>query len=563
MISTYTLNHLGIVAGLCKELKIAETIDKIVPADPQQIVTTGQAVVAMIINGLGFSNRQLYLFPQFFEFKPVELLISHSLRSKDFNDDTLGRALDKLFQYGCTELFCQVANVATQIIQTEKKFAHLDTTTFSVFGAYNSDSNDQEENIIEITKGHSKQKRFDLNQIFLNMLVTGDGGVPIFMQVLDGNSNDSIIFRKTVTEFRRGLRENFQEITYWIADSSFYVEKTILEVGDDVCWISRVPERINDAKILVKETANRILESGLNEENELLQNQLDFLDPLKERGYSYLKTMSDYAGVKQRWLVIYSKPAQARSKHSVQRLVDKEYIQIEKLIKKLRKIDYKSKQEVEQDLLKETKKIKFHQCSVVDIYEKTIYKKRGRPPKNQENDSITTFNGDYSVSKLDRAVELEIYKKSLFIVATNELNVCDLTDQEVFESYKGQKHVERGFRFLKDPLFFASSLFVKKKERVVSLTMVMCLSLLVYSLGEKKLRDSLKNLNETINNQVNKPTQRPSLRWIFQILEDVHLIKYEGQKQIESRYEVKNLRSEGKKALKMLGESYREVYLLK
>jgi transposase len=34
-----------------------------------------------------------------------------------------------------------------------------------------------------------------------------------------------------------------------------------------------------------------------------------------------------------------------------------------------------------------------------------------------------------------------------------------LSDEEVFWGYKEQVHVERGFRFLKDPLFFASSLF--------------------------------------------------------------------------------------------------------
>ena len=153
--------------------------------------------------------------------------------------------------------------------------------------------------------------------------------------------------------------------------------------------------------------------------------------------------------------------------------------------------------------------------------------------------------------------------KGRFIIATNELDISKLSASDMLSNYKEQQTVERGFRFLKDPLFFASSLFVKKKERVVALTMVMCLSLLVYSLGEKKLRESLKDLNETINNQVNKPIQRPTLRWIFQILEDVHLIKYEDQKQIEPRYEVKNLRPEGKKALKMLGESYCEVYLLK
>jgi len=136
-----------------------------------------------------------------------------------------------------------------------------------------------------------------------------------------------------------------------------------------------------------------------------------------------------------------------------------------------------------------------------------------------------------------------------------------LRDQEVFDHYKGQKHVERGFRFLKDPMFFASSLFLKKPKRIVALTMVMCLALLVYSIGERKLRKLLQDQGETLQNQVQKPTQRPTLRWIFQLFEDVHLVKIEESRK-EPRYEVKNLRPDGIKALKILGKHYLGSYLL-
>ena len=68
---TERLDHLGIVAGVCKEVGIAEWLDKIA-GENHRSVSVGTAVVAMILNGLGFSNRQLYLVPQYFENKPVE-----------------------------------------------------------------------------------------------------------------------------------------------------------------------------------------------------------------------------------------------------------------------------------------------------------------------------------------------------------------------------------------------------------------------------------------------------------------------------------------------------------
>ena len=47
--------------------------------------------------------------------------------------------------------------------------------------------------------------------------------------------------------------------------------------------------------------------------------------------------------------------------------------------------------------------------------------------------------------------------------------------------YKGQARAERGFRFLKDPQFLASSLYLKKPERIMALLMVMTVCLLVYA----------------------------------------------------------------------------------
>lgn len=93
------LDHLGIVAGVCKEIGLVEEINRIVGVDKRQNVTTGESVMAMILNALGFVSRPLYLFPEFMSTKPVELLIG----------DTLGRSLDRLYKAGIEEIFLQTA----------------------------------------------------------------------------------------------------------------------------------------------------------------------------------------------------------------------------------------------------------------------------------------------------------------------------------------------------------------------------------------------------------------------------------------------------------------------
>ena len=99
-----------------------------------------------------------------------------------------------------------------------------------------------------------------------------------------------------------------------------------------------------------------------------------------------------------------------------------------------------------------------------------------------------------------------------------------ISDVEIIEAYKGQSCVERGFRFLKDPLFFTSSLLLKKPQRIEGLLMVMTLALMVYSIAERRLRKKLQQENETLPNQIKQQTKTPTLRWVFQLLEGINRI---------------------------------------
>jgi transposase len=85
-----------------------------------------------------------------------------------------------------------------------------------------------------------------------------------------------------------------------------------------------------------------------------------------------------------------------------------------------------------------------------------------------------------------------------------------LTDDQVLQEYKAQQSTQRGFRFLKDPLFFTSSVFLNTLERVAALAMLMGLRLLVYSLGQRSLRQALAPAKQTMDNQVGKPTAKPT-----------------------------------------------------
>ena len=147
------------------------------------------------------------------------------------------------------------------------------------------------------------------------------------------------------------------------------------------------------------------------------------------------------------------------------------------------------------------------------------------------------------------------------MVATNDLDTKALGDDQLLEAYKDQGvSVERGFRFLTDPLFYAESLYLKSPKRIMALLMVMTLSLLMYSLAEMRIRSALKDKEQHIWNQKKKPTNNPTVRWVFMIFEDVLLLYTRKGQRIDKQ--AMNIREEHRIVLRCLGTVYEKLYFL-
>jgi transposase len=134
--------------------------------------------------------------------------------------------------------------------------------------------------------------------------------------------------------------------------------------------------------------------------------------------------------------------------------------------------------------------------------------------------------------KNESKISTEFLRGGPFIIATHFLDSNELTHDSILSEYKAQQSCERGFAFLKDPLFFANSIFLKSPERIESLGMVMGLCLLVYTLGQRQIRTPLRESKSTVKNQFGKPTNRPTLRWIFPCFQSIHLVTLNQEKHI-------------------------------
>lgn len=526
------IDHLGIVAGIVDEIGLVEEIDQKLGTHPQEHVSLGQAVKAMILNGLGFLSAPLYLFSEFFCGKATEHLLGAGIKPEHLNDDRLGRVLDKLFEAGLTELFVRVAGKAAQRFGISTQSVHLDSTSFHLHGEYNTGAGGSPEEI-RITHGYSRDHRPDLKQFVVDLMSTKDGGIPLFLRVANGNEADQSVFCRLLTDFRQRMDLD----ALFVADSALYGAQSLASLGE-LRWLCRVPLTLEQARRVLAETP-----------------QEAFVRSPVHEGYHLYETQSDYGGVPQRWLMVESEELQKAASERLERHLLRRERELGRKLSRLVRKTFACRADAREatEAFAAEHLGNHHQLTDTEIIEVVRYGRRGRPSKGAEPEEVS-YRIKTELKRDEATIEEDLKRSGRYILATN---VLKLKGDELLTEYKGRQSVERGFRFLKEPLFFASSVFVKSPRRVAAIAMVMGLCLLVYALGERSLRRALEESGASIRNQTGKPTQKPTLRWVFQLFQAVHLLSGDGAKQVS------NLTEERRSILGFLGQRCQRYYLLR
>ena len=527
------LDHLGLIAAQFDDLGLVELIDSMVPQDKEKrTVSLGQSVKAMVINGLGFANHTLYLMPEFFADKPIERLIGPGITADDLNQNLFGRNLDVIHEFDVTQFYMRLSAHTVRQLELPCLGAHIDTTSFHVDGDYNSDR-DANEGVVKITKGYSRDHRPDLNQVGLQLIVENQAGIPLVMQALDGNSSDKNTFSAAINTHIKQIQTDLG-VEYVIGDCELYTAKSLEEMKD-VFWISRVPETLSDAKYIIEEISPQLM-----------------VDIRQEASSS---VCMNYASVRQRWVVHYSPQAYQRALKSVNRQC------LELSVRELKKFEKLCQNEFacEKDAIKALdafeKKLKMTGINDFSVIKRPRFNKKGRPAKDAQPDYYT-WKIEGGIASIIETREVKLRRKSCFILATNQLDDSELSEEELTRKYKkDQQKVERGFRFLKDPQFLAATLYLKKPERIMALLMIMTLSLLIYATLEYRIRKALVEEEETFPNQKKQPIQNPTARWVFQYFSGIHELTISEKEML-----IINLKSQQLLILKLLGKAFQQIY---
>ena len=252
----------------------------------------------------------------------------------------------------------------------------------------------------------------------------------------------------------------------------------------------------------------------------------------------------------QRWLIVQSDAALERAEAALTKARQREEAAITKPLFHLQATRFQTAEVAQDALAALAKRWRYHQVDSSTLIAHKRYVGKGRPTPHTPLKAIA-WQIQARVRPDQEAMRYHQQVKACFVLGTN-ISARELSDAEVIAAYKGQSSVEGGFRFLKDPLFFVSSLLVKKPSRIEGLLMVMTLALLVYSVAQRRLRQQLARHDETVPNQINQPTMAPTLRWVFQLLEGIHCVRVTVQGQVHELIE--GLNAVKIKILRLFGE---------
>ena len=283
---------------------------------------------------------------------------------------------------------------------------------------------------------------------------------------------------------------------YGIADSKLYTADNAENLSK-IKFITRIPNSNKQVTTAIKAALDL--------------NDWVILDD-KNR-YHVIET--EHIGIKQRWVIVYSTAANGRAQKRIEKKIQAEATAFNAQVKAFNKQKYTSKDDLTSVILSAVQKLRFH---AAEFNIETL------KVKGSLNTSVSYKATATLAVQFDKKQEY-IEAKSCYVIGSNA-DAGELSAIEVLAKYKNQNSTieNMGFRFLKDPLFFASSLFVKLPRRIEALIFIMTLSLLVYSIAQKKLRDILQEKNISIPDQLNKPTQKPTIRWVFQLLTGINVV---------------------------------------
>lgn len=496
------VGHLPIVKHYAKKINLVETIDAMVQS--QMHISTGLTVLAMVLDTLTGRNP-LYRLQRFFQDKDTELLLGQGVDDSCFADHNVARVLDHIYNFGTGRIFSQIAQNAVGAFALDTGCAHYDTTSISVFGDY-----DRTDAPFHITYGHSKDRRPDLKQFLIEMFCV-DRDVPIVGATRDGNASDKTLNNELLGGISRHMAGHGIDPAafIYVADSAMVTRGNLQRADDNrIHFLSRLPATFKECERVI---AQAVAAERWTDVGTLVNTPATRKRPAAR--YRVFETAVTLYGLEYRAIVVHSSAHDKRRHKRIDRVLDEKRRKLSAVVKEATGIEHFC----QADALQAAEQLAAHaRGSYHQIHTEIIQRPkfgRGRPPQDRPRTPVG-YRYLVKVRIVQDAQAIAPLKlgAGCFVLLSN-VPECFQGRQwsapQLLSQYKEQYGIEKNFGFLKDPVI-VNSVFLKKNERIEVLGMVLLISLLIWRLMERTMRQHLEEQDCTITGWDNRQTTRPT-----------------------------------------------------
>lgn len=497
---------LPMVKHYISEMGIYEIFDKHMPERPNAFMAPAQILCMMIINII-CAARPLYKVEEWLS-DYTDGMAEEGINASQYNDDRLGRCLDKLFMADRNSLMAELSANAIRIHALETADIHNDSTSVTFTGEYE----DQPPAAVQLTRGFNKDHRPECKQLVFGLNITADGNVPLSFLLFDGNRSDD----KTHIPNWEGLRKLLgkEDFTY-IADCKLCSLENLNHIhANGGTFITIMPKNRKEVKAFHKYLRNHdvdwgsvVLVADSRKKGEFTEYKIHEQAPTAE-GYRLL------------WVHSSAKQYQDRSRREA--AVNKALEELAVICKKLNKYKLKTETQIEAAIQKACKGRRelFH---INLIREEKVVKTQSKPGKPgpetiYKEEKVTLFKLEYAINR--DAVSRVARTDGIFPLITN--SPMDAAD--VLRKYKNQPYLEKRMYTAKSVLKVAP-VFLESPQRIEAMLFLYFVALMIVGLIERNIRKNmrLQNIEKLPILPTGAKTKTPTWNNLDYFFRNVHL----------------------------------------
>ncbi len=490
---------------------IAKIIDDHVELDPRRkILTHGQAAVAMI-TAILFQVMQLYRICKFATEKTVLKVLLPQIEADQYFDDRLADTLDALFGYGIGDLDMLITANMIDVFNIESQACHNDTTSVSMYG--DADNNNTEQSI-QITYGHSKKHRKDLKQFVWSMSVSSDHAFPLFQKAYSGNTADVTTY---VEQWQRLIDLIGRRDFLYVADSKLICHQTMAHIHDnDGFFVAPAP---------MYESYKKVFEDALdNHDRQWLIEYKGRFNRGFEVPMDFKYEDKDY---RLRMIILFDHGLLARKQKTLQNRIDKTQKAFEQISTKLNRYKLKSYDAIDKAcsaILKRHYTKAFFTYRIINEPITTYKNKhRGRPSKKVKPEQVAVVEDHFKLELIldQNALDQALSRCGYYPLLTNQSQE-QLSIEEAMLAHKKQYKSEHTFRRAKGP-YSIEPVYLHTPERIEAFLLLFKIALQMVVLIERTARKNIRErdygLDKFMPNRVD--VRNPRSEYMLKEFEDI------------------------------------------